>query len=74
MFEKSETQFLVNKFDISPQLSRAISGLLWTSIQNSTDCRNLLNFLHDATENDEIQLKKYALSKVFSRLRHIAIP
>ena len=25
---------------------------------NSTDCRNLLNYLQDGAENDEIQLKK----------------
>ena len=69
----SKTQFLVNKLDISPQLSRAISGLQCGSIQNSTDCRNLLNFLQDGAENDEIQLKKYALSKDFGRLRYIVI-
>ena len=33
----------------------------------------LLNFLQGGAENDEIQLEKYALSKVFGRLRYIAI-
>ena len=64
---------MVNKLDVSLQVSRAISGLQWGSIENSTDCRNLLNFLQDGAENDEIQLKKYALSNVFGRLRYIAI-
>ena len=48
----SKTQFLVNKLDISPKLSRAISGLQCGSIQNNTDCRNYLNFLQDGAEND----------------------
>ena len=68
----SKTQFLVNKLNISPQLSRAISGLQCGSIQDSIDCKNLLNFLRDGAENEEIQLKKYVLSKVFDRLRYIA--
>ena len=63
LFVNPKTQFLVKKLDISPQLSRAISGLQCGSIQNSPDCRSLLNFLQDGAENDEIQLKKYALRR-----------
>ena len=33
----------------------------------------LLNFLQDGAENDEIQLKKYALTKDFGKLRYIVI-
>ena len=48
------TQFLVNKWDIGPQLQREISGLQCVSIQHGTNCRDLLNFLQDHAENDEI--------------------
>ena len=73
MFVNPNTQFLVNKLVISPQLSRAILGLQCGSIQNKTDCKSLLNFLQDGAENDEIQPKKCALSKDFGRLRYIVI-
>ena len=51
-----------------------VKGNFWSAMwfhSNSTDCRNLLNYLQDGAENDEIQLKKYALSKVFGRLRYM---